>query len=62
MPINNYAKNKVKTEKFLIDKLGKKILSLRVGSLIGKKNKKSKKYHHQLFLIIFKTIKKKEKN
>ena len=40
MPINNYAKNKVKTEKFLIDKLGKKILSLRVGNIIGKNKKK----------------------
>ena len=60
-PSNNYAKNKIITEKFLKKKLKKKLLSLRIGNIIGKRIVKNKRNHHKLFFDNFLILRKKTK-
>ena len=52
-PICNYSKNKIKTESFLKKKLKKKLLSLRIGNIIGKRIVKNKRNYHKLFFDNF---------
>ena len=52
-PICNYGKNKLKTEIFLKKKLKKKLLSLRVGNIIGKRIVENKRNNHKLFFDNF---------
>ena len=49
MPIDNYAKNKLTTEKFLKMRLRKKLISLRISNVIGKRIFKNARNHHNLF-------------
>ncbi len=53
LPIDNYASNKLNTENFLKQKLNKKLISLRISNIIGKRNIKSKRNHHKLFFDNF---------
>ena len=60
-PICNYGKNKLKTEIFLKKKLKNKLLSLRVGNIIGKRIVKNKRNNHKLFFDNFLIYRKKNK-
>ena len=60
-PICNYSINKLKTENFLKNKLKKKLLSLRVGNIIGKKIVKNKRNNHKLFFDNFLSYRKNKK-
>ena len=44
-----YSKNKLKTEQFLKKQLKSKLLSLRIGNIIGKKKFKNQRNNHNLF-------------
>ena len=44
-----YSKNKLTTENFLRKKIGSKLLSLRVGNVLGRKLNKNKRNAHNLF-------------
>jgi len=57
-PISNYARNKFKTETFLKRKLKRKLLSLRIGNIIGKRIVKSKRNNHKLFFDNFLVMRK----
>jgi len=57
-PISNYARNKYKTETFLKKKLKRKLLSLRIGNIIGKRIKKNKRNNHKLFFDNFLVLRK----
>ena len=52
-PLNNYAKNKLITEKYLKKKLGNKLISLRISNVIGKRKFKKNRNNHNLFLDNF---------
>lgn len=60
-PFCNYGKNKLKTEIFLKKKLKKKLLSLRVGNIIGKRIVKNKRNNHKLFFDNFLSYRKNNK-
>ena len=60
-PQNNYAKNKLITEKYLKKKLGNQLVSLRISNVIGKRKFKKKRNTHNLFLDNFIKYKKKNK-
>ena len=60
-PFCNYGKNKLKTEIFLKKKLKKKLLSLRVGNIIGKRIVKNKKNNNKLFFDNFLSYRKNNK-
>ena len=57
-PISKYGKNKFKTETFLKKKIKKKLLSLRIGNVIGKRIKINKRNHHKLFFDNFLNLRK----
>ena len=57
-PKNNYSKNKLKTEKALLNILKEKILILRIGNVIGLNNKKHNKLHKVFIDVFFENIKK----
>ena len=52
-PQNNYAKNKLITEKYLKKKLGNKLISLRISNVIGRRKFKKNRNSHNLFLDNF---------
>ena len=60
-PIGNYGKNKYKTEKFLKKKLKKKLVSLRISNVIGKRLKKNSRNNHKLFFDNFLKYRKNKK-
>ena len=57
-PISNYSKNKLKTEKALLEILKKKILILRISNVIGLNKKKHNKLHKLFIDVFFENIKK----
>ena len=57
-PISNYGRNKFKTETFLKKKLKRKLLSLRIGNIIGKRIKLNKRNNHKLFFDNFLVLRK----
>lgn len=57
-PKNNYSKNKLKTEKALLNILKEKILILRISNVIGLNNKKYNKLHKLFIDVFFENIKK----
>lgn len=52
-PIDNYSKNKLRTEKFIIKKFGKLIISLRISNIIGKRIFNNVRNNHKLFFDNF---------
>jgi len=60
-PRNNYAKNKLITERYLKKKLKKKLVSLRISNVIGRRVFKNNRNNHNLFLDNFINYKKKKK-
>jgi nucleoside-diphosphate-sugar epimerase len=60
-PIDNYAKNKLITEKFLEIKLKKKLINLRISNIIGNRIFKNSRNTHKLFFDKFLNYKKKIK-
>ena len=52
-PKDNYSKNKIITEKYLNYKYKKKILSLRISNIIGKRIFKKNRNAHQIFFDNF---------
>ncbi len=60
-PISNYGRNKFKTETFLKKKLKRKLLSLRIGNIIGKRIIKNKRNNHTLFFDNFLVLRKYKK-
>ena len=60
-PISNYGRNKFKTETFLKKKLKRKLLSLRIGNIIGKRIMKNKRNYHKLFFDNFLVLRKYKK-
>ena len=57
MPISNYAKNKLITEKKLIKKFNNNVIILRISNVIGDKSR-IKKIHNTFIDIFFQNIKK----
>ena len=57
-PINNYSKNKLRTEKALLKILKRKILILRISNVIGLNNKKHNKLHKVFIDVFLENIKK----
>lgn len=60
-PKNFYEKNKLITEKYLIKKIGKKLISLRISNVIGKRIYKNSRSNHRLFFDNFLEYKKSNK-
>ena len=60
-PIDQYAKNKIKTENYLKKKLKKDLISLRISNVLGKRPARNKRVAHDLFLDNFIKLKKKNK-
>jgi dTDP-4-dehydrorhamnose reductase len=56
-PIDNYAKNKLITEKFLKKNLKSKLISLRISNIIGKRIFKNVRNNHKLFFDNFLELK-----
>lgn len=56
LPKSNYSKNKLITEKKLANKIGKKLVILRISNVIGDK-KKIKKIHNTFIDIFFDNLK-----
>ena len=52
-PIDNYAKNKYKTEVYLRKKIKNKLISLRISNILGKRIHKNKRNNHKLFFDNF---------
>jgi len=52
-PIDNYSKNKLKTEKILFKRLKNRLISLRISNVLGKRNFKKNRRSHDLFLDNF---------
>ena len=52
-PLGNYGKNKFKTEEFLKKKIKKKLVSLRISNIIGRRKYNNKRNTHKLFLDNF---------
>lgn len=61
LPLENYAKNKLITEKFLKKKCKNKFISLRVSNVIGKRIFKNLRNNHKLFFDNFLQYKKNKK-
>lgn len=61
LPINDYAKNKNITEKFLIKKINNKLISLRISNVIGKRRYTNMRNNHKLFYDNFLEYKKNKK-
>ena len=60
-PMDNYAKNKYKTEVFLRKKIKNKLISLRISNIIGKRIYKNNRNHHKLFFDNFLNFRKNKK-
>jgi len=60
-PMDQYAKNKIITEKYLYRKLQKNLISLRISNVIGKRQHIRRRKTHNLFLDNFIRYKKKNK-
>ena len=60
-PKDNYAKNKLITEKYLKKKLGNQLVSLRISNVIGRRKFKKNRNNHNLFLDNFIKYKRKKK-
>ena len=60
-PIDNYAKNKMVTERFLQKKCKNKFISLRISNVIGKRIFKNLRNSHKLFFDNFLRYKKNNK-
>ena len=60
-PLCFYSKNKLTTENFLRKKIGSKLLSLRVGNVLGRKLNKNKRNAHNLFFDNYLILRKKNK-
>lgn len=60
-PIDIYARNKLVTEKYLLSKIKKNLVSLRISNIIGKRVKKSNRNNHKLFFDNFLNYRKKNK-
>ncbi len=56
-PTCHYGRNKLITENYLKKKIGKKLVSLRISNVIGKRNFKNYRKRHDLFLDNFIKIK-----
>mgnify|MGYP001219042346 CR=1 FL=1 len=56
-----YSKNKLKTEAFLKKRIKNKLLSLRIGNIIGNKFIKSTRNNHKLFFDNYLILRKKNK-
>ena len=52
-PCDFYSTNKLKTEKYLLSKIKKNLISLRVSNIIGKRSTQNTEVHINSFLIIF---------
>ena len=61
-PMDNYAKNKLITEEYLKKHIKKKLISLRISNIIGKRIYKNPRNTHKLFFDNFLIYKKKFKN
>ena len=60
-PIGNYGRNKFKTEVFLKKKVNKKLVSLRISNIIGKRKHNNTRNNHKLFIDNFLKFKKGKK-
>jgi nucleoside-diphosphate-sugar epimerase len=60
-PIDNYSKNKLKTEKIILKRLKNRLISLRISNVLGKRNFKKNRRSHDLFLDKFIEYKKMNK-
>ena len=60
-PMDQYAKNKIITEKYLYRKLQKNLISLRISNVIGKRQHIKRRKTHNLFLDNYIRYKKKNK-
>lgn len=60
-PMDNYAKNKYKTEVFLRKKIKNKLISLRISNIIGTRIYKNNRNHHKLFFDNFLNFRKNKK-
>ncbi|MDC0974582.1 hypothetical protein OAR46_01430 [Candidatus Pelagibacter sp.] len=60
-PLDNYSKNKYKTEVFLKRKIKNKLISLRISNIIGKRIYKNNRNHHKLFFDNFLNYRKNKK-
>ena len=60
-PMCFYSKNKLKTEKYLKKKLKNKLLSLRVGNILGRKLIKNSRNNHKLFFDNYLILRKNNK-
>lgn len=60
-PMDNYAKNKYKTEVFLRKKIKDKLISLRISNIIGTRIYKNNRNHHKLFFDNFLNFRKDKK-
>tara|TARA_A100001015_G_C14938674_1_gene691606 strand:+ start:124 stop:915 length:792 start_codon:yes stop_codon:yes gene_type:complete len=61
-PVCNYGRNKLLTENYLKKKLKNKLLSLRIGNIIGKRISKIQRSNHKLFFdnfLVYRKFKKK---
>ena len=61
LPLDNYSKNKLITEKFLKKTLNKKLISLRISNVLGKRIYNNLRNHHKLFLDRFYKLRKNKK-
>jgi|694.fasta_scaffold125395_1 nucleoside-diphosphate-sugar epimerase len=52
-PIDNYAKNKIKTEKILLKTIKNRLISLRISNILGKRKFLRSRRCHNLFLDNF---------
>lgn len=52
-PIDNYAKNKITTEKILLKKIKNRLISLRISNILGKRKFLRNRRCHNLFLDNF---------
>lgn len=52
-PIDNYANNKLKTEKILLKKIKNRLVSLRISNILGKRKHLKNRRGHNLFLDNF---------
>lgn len=60
-PIDNYSKNKLKTEKRLYKKLNNRLISLRISNILGKRKFLRNRRIHNLFLDNFIKYRKEKK-
>ena len=59
-PLNQYAKNKLTTEKLLQRKIKKRLISLRISNVLGNRIFKNNRNNHKLFFDNFLLLKNKK--